>query len=164
MNQSERCWCLLPTKVCSEAAGELRSDPATDFTKNLFRNSHAKASNAFCLAHVPHEQNRTLLTAFLSTKTSTVHWTGKHTPGFFLLLAKLSLPSCGKIRFFLWLPLCSCYLFNMRQKNNFFFSSLLPYGDILVAFGSALPPRELFKGWQETLYTSYPNKGPKGWK
>lgn len=74
-----------------------------------------------------------LLTAFLSTKTSTVQWSGKHAPRFFFfLLAKLPLPSCGKIRFLLWLPLCSWHLLSMRQKNNFFFSSLLPYGDNLV--------------------------------
>lgn len=129
-----------------------------------------KASNVFCPAHVPHphsgHMNTTVLCSQLSWVPRPAQFTavGNTLQDFFFLLAKLSLPSCGKIRFFLWLPLCSWHLFNMRQKNNFFFSSQLPYGENLVGFAAALPPRKGFKGWQDRLYTYYPNKGSKGWK
>lgn len=94
---------------------------------------------------------------------SSLQWE-THSRIFFSSWQSCLFPAVVKSDFFLWLPLCSWHLFSTRQKNNFFFSSQLPYGENLVGFAAALPPRKGFKGWQDRLYTYYPNKGSKGWK
>lgn len=140
---------LLRTCTNSHAKGFTSFLPCTSSTSPLWPHEHHSICSQLSWAPRPAQFNGV---------ENTLH------DFFFFLLAKLPLPSCGKIRFLLWLPLCSWHLLSMRQKNNFFFSSLLPYGDNLVGFAAALPPREGFKGWQDRLYTSYPNKGSKGWQ
>lgn len=163
MHQSERCLCLLPTKVCSKAAGELQSDPATDLTENLHRNSHAKGFK--CLLPCTCSTWTPLYFAHSfpehQDQHSSLEWK-THSRIFFSSWQSCLFPSCGKIRFFLWLPQCSWHLFNMRQKNNLFFSSLLPYGDNLVNFAAALPPRkEFIKGGRKDSTPPTPTRDQK---
>lgn len=124
-----------------------------------------KASNAFCPAHVPHEHHCTLLTAFLSTKTSAVHWSGKHTPGFFFPLGKVaSFPAVVKSDFSSDCPSAADIYLIWGRKITYFLLPAPLWGQPGEFCCCSATQKRIYKGWQERLYASYPNKGSKGWK
>lgn len=133
-----------------------------------------KASNVFCTAYAPDphfsHMNTIILcyTAFVITRASTVHQSGKNTPWFFSSWQSCLFPAVVESDFSSDCPSAAdIYLTGDRKITSFSPPSFLikrTWQVLLLLCQPGRSARKAFKWWQERLRTYYPRKGAKGWE
>lgn len=113
----------------------------------------------------PHEHHCTLLPAFLSTKTSTAHWSGKHTPGFFFSSWQSCLfPAVVKSDFSSDCHSAADIYLIWGRKITYFSPPCSLIGTTCWVLLLLCHPEKDLKGGRTDSTPSTPNKGSKCWQ